>query len=239
MNNIYGAALIAVCAAFTVPAADLKTGEAVLDNYVEVTGGADAWAKVHSMMMKGSMSMPAMGIKGAVTIYAAEPNKLAMATDLGAVGKVVEGSDGTNAWTFSSMQGPQLKKGEELSDSLRGAFFHKENEWRTIYSSAEIVGTEDVDGKPAYKVTLTPKAGKPETQYYDKASGLLVRHQKRPQDRLRRDPGGRLFKRLSQGLRHQAPAFDLRKRRRPEDRIADRHRGLQQRTPSRRLPTPR
>src|SRR5580704_2774845 len=100
-----------------------------------------------------------------------------MSTDLGGVGKVVEGTDGTNAWTFSSMQGPQLKKGEELGDSLRGAYFHKENDWRAIYTSAEIVGTEDVDGKPAYKVTLTPKGGKPETQYYDKSSGLLVRHQ--------------------------------------------------------------
>jgi hypothetical protein len=100
-----------------------------------------------------------------------------MSTELPGVGKITEGSDGTNAWTYSAMQGPQLKKGEELSDSLREAMFHKEAEWRSLYSSAELNGVEDVDGKPAYKVTLTPKSGKPETQYYDKASGLLVRHQ--------------------------------------------------------------
>jgi zinc protease len=177
MKNIVCAAVIAVCATFTAHAADLKTGEAVLDNYVEATGGAAAYAKMHNWIMKGSMSMPAMGIKGAVTIYAAEPNKLAMSTDLGGVGKVAEGSDGTHAWTFSAMQGPQIKKGEELADSLREAVFHKDIEWRTIYSSAELNGVEDVDGKPAYKVILTPKTGKPETQYYDKASGLMVRHQ--------------------------------------------------------------
>ncbi|HEY3838633.1 MAG TPA: hypothetical protein VGL72_18770 [Bryobacteraceae bacterium] len=158
-------------------AADLKTGDAVLDNYVEATGGAAAYGKLHSMIMKGSMSMPAMGIKGAVTMYSAEPNKASLTTELAGVGKLTEGTDGTNAWTYSAMQGPQLKKGEELADSLREALFHKENEWRTVYKSAELSGVEDVDGKPAYKVQLTPKEGAVETQYYDQASGYLVRHQ--------------------------------------------------------------
>lgn len=148
-----------------------------MDNYVEVTGGAAAYAKVHNMILKGTTSMPAMGLKGAMTIYSAAPNKTSMSAELAGVGKIIEGSDGTNAWSFSAMQGPQLKKGEELADSLREAIFSKEAEWRQVYSSAELTGVEDVEGKPAYKVMLTPKSGKPETQYYDKASGLLVRHQ--------------------------------------------------------------
>jgi zinc protease len=177
MNNIVCTTAITLGVVFAASAADLKTGEAVLDNYVEATGGAAAYAKIHNMVMKGSMGMPAMGLKGAVTINSAEPNKVNLSTEIVGVGKIVEGSDGSNAWTFSAMQGPQLKKGDELADSLREAFFHKENEWRTIYKSAELSGEEDVDGKPAYKVVLTPKSGVPETQYYDKASGLMVRHQ--------------------------------------------------------------
>jgi outer membrane lipoprotein-sorting protein len=177
MNNIVCAALIAACVTCATPAAELKTGEAVLDNFVETSGGAATYEKIHNMAMKGSMSMAAMGIKGAITIYSAEPNKSSMSTVLPGVGKIVEGTDGTNAWAFSAMQGPQLKKGEELTDSLREAFFHKENDWSSIYASAELNGVEDVDGKPAYKVTLTPKNGKPQTQYYDKATGFMVRHQ--------------------------------------------------------------
>lgn len=160
-----------------VTAADLKTGDAVLDNYVEATGGAAAWNKIHNMTMKGSLSMAAMGIKGALTISAAEPNKVSFSTDVTGVGKIVEGSDGTNAWTFSAMQGPQLKKGEELADSLREAFFHKETEWRSLFKSAELSGTEDLEGKTAYKVVMTPKAGAAQTEYFDQASGMLVRHQ--------------------------------------------------------------
>ncbi len=177
MRNIVCAAVLTVYATFPAPAADLKTGDAVLDNNVESTGGAAAYSKIHNMVMKGSMSIAAMGIKGAVTIYAAEPNKSSMSTVLAGVGKISEGTDGTNAWAFSAMQGPQLKKGEELNDSLREAFFHKENEWRSIYASAELSGVEDVDGKPAYKVILLPKNGKPQTQYYDRATGFMIRHQ--------------------------------------------------------------
>jgi len=168
--------MIALAAAVAT-AADLKTGEAILDNYVEVTGGAASYAKIHNMVMKGSMGMPAMGIKGALTIYAAEPNKVSLVTDLAGVGKITEGSDGTNAWSHSAMQGPQLKKGEELADSLREALFHKETEWRTVYKSAELTGVEDLDGKAVYKVILTPKTGAPETQYYEKATGLMIRQQ--------------------------------------------------------------
>jgi hypothetical protein len=37
------------------------------------------------------------------------------------------------------------------------------------------VGSEDVEGKPAWKVEMTPKEGKPETFYFDKETMLLVR----------------------------------------------------------------
>ncbi len=176
MKNIARVATVILCAGLTAIAADLKTGDAVLDRYVEVTGGAPAYARLHHMIMKGSMSMAAMGIKGALTIYAAEPNKVSMSSEIGGVGKIVEGSDGTIAWTYSAMQGPQLKKGEELDDSLREALFHKETDWRTIFASADLAGVEDVDGKPAYKIVMTPKNGRPETNYYDQQSGLMVRH---------------------------------------------------------------
>jgi hypothetical protein len=200
MKIILCAALLATL----LTAADLKTGDAVLDHYVDVTGGAAAYAKVHNMIMKGSMSMPAMGIKGAVTIYSAEPNKSAMSTNIAGVGKITEGTDGTNAWAFSAMQGPQLKKGEELEDSLREAFFHKETEWRSLYTSATLDGVEDVDGKPAYKVTLTPKTGKPQTEYYDQASGYMVRMQS-----VRKTPLGDIPVDVSIGSYHKDCGVEL------------------------------
>src|SRR5205814_1173203 len=43
------------------------------------------------------------------------------------------------------------------------------------YLKTEFSGEEVLDGKPAYKLTLTPREGKPEEHYYDKTTGLMVR----------------------------------------------------------------
>jgi hypothetical protein len=40
---------------------------------------------------------------------------------------------------------------------------------------ARTVGSEDVEGRPAWRVDMIPKEGKPETFFFDKESGLLVR----------------------------------------------------------------
>jgi hypothetical protein len=58
---------------------------------------------------------------------------------------------------------------------MRESRFNTPIEWRKIYSKAETAGTETVDGEECYKVVLTPAAGKPESQFYSKKSGLLVK----------------------------------------------------------------
>ncbi len=40
---------------------------------------------------------------------------------------------------------------------------------------AETAGSETVEGHDCYKVVLTPKEGKPITEFYDKKSGLMVK----------------------------------------------------------------
>jgi hypothetical protein len=71
--------------------------------------------------------------------------------------------------------GPQIKEGQERADFLREAVLDKYARWRETYAEAECVGTETVNGKPAYKVILTPKDGPPQSLYFDQASNLLVK----------------------------------------------------------------
>jgi hypothetical protein len=84
-------------------------------------------------------------------------------------------SDGTSAWEVSTVGGDRELEGEEKATFLREADFHKELHWKENNTKVECVGIEDVDGKPAYKVVLTPKSGKPTTEFYDKTSHLLVK----------------------------------------------------------------
>src|ERR1017187_6379704 len=109
---------LALAFAGVLAAADLPKGETLLDKYIEVTGGKAAYSKMHSQMMTGTMEFPAMGLKGKMTIYSAEPDKQYFEINLEGVGKMQEGSSGDIAWANSAMQGPRIKEGGEKTESL-------------------------------------------------------------------------------------------------------------------------
>jgi hypothetical protein len=94
---------------------------------------------------------------------------------LGPVGENKRVTDGKNAWDVSTVGGDRELDGDEKEAFLREADFYKELRWKELYTKVECVGIEDVEGKPAYKIVLTPKAGKPSSEYYDKTSHLLVK----------------------------------------------------------------
>jgi hypothetical protein len=153
----------------------LPKAEEILDKFVDATGGKAAYEKVHNEKSTGTFEFVGKGVKGAMTIYRAEPNKMYMRVDLENIGAIEDGTDGETAWMLSVMQGPHIKEGEERAVSLRQATLREPLLWRKLYKGAETAGVENVDGAACYKVVLTPNQGKPETQYYDKKNNLLVK----------------------------------------------------------------
>ena len=166
---------LALAFAGVLAAADLPKGETLLDKYVEVTGGKAAYAKIHSDITTGTMEFKAMGLKGKITTYAAEPDKKYSEVTLEGMGKMQEGRNGDVVWSLSSMQGPQVKEGDEKAESLLLGKFNSDLNWRDLYKTAETAGVETVEGKECYKVVLTPKIGSPSTRWFDKESNLLVK----------------------------------------------------------------
>ena len=172
---------ILLSAAFALPSrpsrADdpLPKAETVLDQYVEATGGKGAYEKVKNRAAKGTIEIVGANLKGTFRATEAAPNKSLEQVDITGQDKISSGTDGTVAWEVSETQGPRVIVGEERADKLREAAFNDEIRWKEIYDKAECTGVEDVDGKPAYKVVLTPKSGKPVTEYYDKSTHLLVK----------------------------------------------------------------
>jgi zinc protease len=169
-----GAALV-FSGACVLAADDLPKAETILDKYIEVTGGKAAYLKSHSEIVTGTMEMAAMGVKGSITIYHAEPDLSYTEIEITGIGKVKEGSDGKIAWSLNPMQGPHLKDGEEKVQSLRSAKSNAEVNWRDTFKEVKTEAVEAVDGKDCYKILMTPKEGSSETRYYDKASNILVK----------------------------------------------------------------
>jgi zinc protease len=154
----------------------LPTGEAVIAKYIAATGGAAEYDKVLNSIATGRMEMPAQGIKGKITIYQQMPDKQYSVAEIPGIGTIEDGVSGNIAWEKSALQGARLKTGEEKDAAIRAANDETRlMNWKKFYKSVETTGVETVDGKPCYKVVLTPLSGKPETEYYEQASGLLIK----------------------------------------------------------------
>src|SRR5215467_12259015 len=97
---------LAISAGVMLAADELPKGDTLLDKYVEATGGKAAYAKVHSDISTGTMEFKAMGMKGKLTSYGAEPNKRYVEIEMEGVGKMQEVTNGDMAWSLSAVQGP-------------------------------------------------------------------------------------------------------------------------------------
>ncbi len=155
--------------------ADLPSADSVLQRYVQVTGGKAAYDAVKTEVATGAFNIKAAGISGTIKIYQALPAKGYAVVDIPNVGKMEEGTDGTIAWENSAIQGARIKTGDEASAAIRESAMDAHTNWKKYYKSAEVTGIETVDGKTCYKVLMTPLSGAPETDYYDKDSGLLIK----------------------------------------------------------------
>lgn len=181
MNRFHIAKTIAIGAALAVPlfvaraADDLPKAETILDKYVEVTGGKAAYEKHHTEISKGSLTISAIGLKGDVTSFRAEPDKSLMEVNLTGMGKSTEGTDGKVFWSTSAMVGPHVKEGAEKAQAQLSSRFNAELNWRDLFKDVKTAGIDSVDGKDCYKLQLTPADGSPVNQCYDKESGLLVK----------------------------------------------------------------
>jgi len=163
------------CGASLFAADELPKAETILEKYIEATGGKAAYAKVHGDISTGTMTFTAMGLTGQLVMYSLAPDKRLVEITLEGIGKLSEGVNGDVAWSMNAMQGPRLKEGEEKATTLLQARYNAEAQWRDLYKTVETVGVEQVDGKDAYKVLLTPKSGRPITKWYDKDTNLLVK----------------------------------------------------------------
>jgi len=153
----------------------LPKAETILDHYVEVTGGKAAYEQHKTEVLRGNIAFPAQGLTGQLTRYAAAPDKEYSMVELGPIGKIESGVVNGIAWEKSVILGPRIKSGDEKDQAVRESHFNAPLEWRKIYSKVETGGVETAEGEECYKIVLTPPTGKPETQFFSKKSGLLVK----------------------------------------------------------------
>ncbi|MDX1931683.1 MAG: hypothetical protein SFU56_03680 [Capsulimonadales bacterium] len=148
---------------------------AVLDRYVEVTGGKAAYARLKTIVMKGTIAVTAQNLKGTVDVRAKAPNKFYTVQEIKDVTKTTMAFDGKRGWSKNNLQGLRDITGSELQQLKDQALFNSSVRWRELYPKVEMIGIRKVDGKDTYAIRLTPKVGKPTVQYHDTKTFLIVR----------------------------------------------------------------
>lgn len=175
LSQAVPAALAGPLPALTDSSDDLPSGESLIKRCIESEGGAKAIDRARTAVMTGTVELTGHNLSGPLQIFE-QGNKSYTSIELPGIGKMEEGFDGEVAWESNVLQGPRVKDGEELAAAKRDSRISLLGDWKDFYKSAVTVGPEDVNGKPAWKVRMTPIEGKGvENFFFDRTTGLLVK----------------------------------------------------------------
>lgn len=157
---------------------ETPSGAAILDRFVEATGGRAAFDKLDNRVRHDRVMHVGMGFEDTAVIYSARPNKRLVHIESEAIGDIQSGTDGNLVWYLPPEASPLIEEGAAREAQLAEAAFDRLDNWRAYYDTVELVGETTVGDRACYEVLLTPSVGAPETHYYDKETGLLVKVRK-------------------------------------------------------------
>lgn len=170
-------ALALAVAALPVAAQDEMTLEQVLDNHFEAMGGRDTIKAMQSARMTGKMTL-GPGAEAPFNMTFKRPMKMRLEfTFQGMTG--VQAYDGNEAWAVMPFMGKtdpelmaddQAKSVKEQAD-LDGPLM----DWQDKGNQVELLGKEEVEGTPAYKIKVTLANGDVRTHYLDADSFVTIK----------------------------------------------------------------
>jgi outer membrane lipoprotein-sorting protein len=155
-----------------------KKAAALLDKYVEVTGGTAAYDAIKNRVVKAEVSVAAIGMTAKMELFAAQPDKFYMRMDP-PNGTVQRGWDGKVVWSIDPINGARILEGAEKVTALRDSTQDRFARWRKLFEKAEYVGEEAVGETTCAKIVLTPKPidvdvkESPVQVFVDPQSGLI------------------------------------------------------------------
>lgn len=158
------------------PAKDqaLPTVDQLVEKCAKANGGKEAWAKLSTLVMTGTMDLPTFSMSGKVEVYAKAPNKILRIVDINE-GQYVqkEAFDGKAGWKSDPQAGLRQLAGPELEEAQAESVFDTEVRLKEIYPDMKVTGRTKLGDRDAYTV-LTHEGRKTLTFYFDAQTGLRI-----------------------------------------------------------------
>jgi len=182
MPRTIATVLLTIAAFVIIPAAaqdaDL-TLDQIVQKHTEALGGVDKLKAVQNVTMTGKASLLGGQMEAPLTMKVKRPSSMRM--EMIVQGKsFIQAFDGTTAWMinpFSGSDEPQKQTDEDTKAARDDADFIDGSlvDYKTKGNILELIGKEDVDGKPAYKIKVTKKGGTMEFEFLDAKTFLPVK----------------------------------------------------------------
>jgi hypothetical protein len=153
--------------------AQKPTAQSVFDKHAAAVGGIVAFKAAQSRTEVGTADITFAGVSGAYERKSAT-GKMLMTIDIGGFGQVVQGFDGTVAWSLDPQQGAQKLDAATSADAASSTT-PTAGLWEAgSYTSAEVLDAAEFGGAKAWPVKIVGKSGRARTVYYDQSTGLKL-----------------------------------------------------------------
>jgi outer membrane lipoprotein-sorting protein len=160
-----------------------QTVDEVVEQHLRAAGGRAALGKLTSRHSTGTMTVSVNGadIPGTVDVLAKAPNKVrvAMKLDFTAIGgesmTIEQRFDGTAGYTMNSVQGESAITGNQLANMKNATFPSPLLDYKDAGVKVELRPKEQVDGKEAIVLLMTPRTGPAARVYLDSETYLAMR----------------------------------------------------------------
>lgn len=152
----------------------LPTVDQLVEKCAKANGGKEAWAKLSTLVMTGTIDVPTYNVSGKIEVYAKAPNKILRITDVNE-GQYVQKQafDGKAGWRSDPQTGLRPLAGPELEETKAESAFDSEVRLKEIYPDMKVTGRTKLGDRDAYTV-LAHEGRKTVTFYFDAQSGLRI-----------------------------------------------------------------
>jgi outer membrane lipoprotein-sorting protein len=167
-------------ASFGPASAAAPTADEIIAKQLAARGGADKLAAIKSLHFEGEMIVDFGGgsVRLTVDTTRARPGKLRTNATIQGL-TIVQAYDGAQGWQIQPFQG--RKDAEALTPDDSKDLMEEADidtplaNYKAKGSTVEYMGTEEMDGTPAYKLRLTEKTGDQLTYFIDPDSLMTIR----------------------------------------------------------------
>lgn len=153
-----------------------QTADEIASKMITAIGGADAWKKVNSIKMSGTLQVQGADIEVVATVL----NGKGARQDISFQGmqgySIITPKEGWNFMPFQGQAAPEAMTADDLMQSqdqldAQGAIL----DYKLKGHKLDYLGMDDVEGTNAYKLKLMLKSGKEATMFVDPKTFYVMR----------------------------------------------------------------